>query len=120
MKNVFLLILISIFTTGCVKFEVNPGDVIGSTVNAGKEAYRNIKMNRNGEERRVFNHSTPYDPSIENALNIASCKTEILEIIKSTGYIVSETVTESSKIVEEGIETSVSCSVDVIVREVVE
>ena len=116
MKNVSLLILISTLTASCVKLEVNPGDVIGSTVDAGKEAYRNIKMSRNGEERRIFNHSIPYDPSIENALNIANCRKEIIEIIESSGYIVSETVTESSKIVEEGIETSVSCSVDVIVR----
>ena len=116
MKNAFLLILISTLTASCVKFEVNPGDVIGSTVDAGKEAYRNIKMSRSGEERRVFNHSIPYNSSIENTLNIANCRMEILEIIESSGYVVSETVTESSKVVEEGIEKSVSCSLDAVVR----
>ncbi|WP_157954163.1 hypothetical protein [Microbulbifer sp. A4B17] len=98
-----------------MKLEVQPGNVIGDTVDAGKDAFQSIKRSRNGEEERNFSHKISYDAASSNAINITNCKKEMMEIISASELTVSQILTESSEVIEDEGNKSVQCSVKVVV-----
>lgn len=109
---------IALSLSACVKFEVNPGDVVADTVDAGKGIYRSVKQNYKDEENRQYNHSIEYDTAQSKAQNITQCKKEIIETLEASEFELSQTVTESSRIVKEantGIQR-IDCTLEVVVR----
>ena len=116
MKKVLTLLTLPIVVAGCVQLEINPGNVVADTVNAGKDAYQSIKRYKNGEEQRAYSHAMPYDDSASTAENTTHCKAEIYQIIKAASYTVSNTISESSKVIKEQSSESISCTIEVVVR----
>ncbi|MFS1523864.1 hypothetical protein ACL7TT_07090 [Microbulbifer sp. 2304DJ12-6] len=116
MNKIFTIIALAVATTSCMKLEVKPDGIIGDTVDAGKEAYKSIKRSRNGEEERNFSHKISYNSAISNAVNIANCKKEMMEVISVFELTVSKILTESSEIVGEDERRSVQCTVKAVVR----
>ncbi|WHI45606.1 hypothetical protein [Microbulbifer sp. VAAF005] len=115
MKKFLSIIALAIATTSCMKLEVQPGNVIGDTVDAGKDAFQSIKRSRNGEEERDFSHKISYDPAISNAVNITNCKKEMMEVISASELSVSQILTESSEVIGEEGSKSVQCTAKVVV-----
>ncbi|WP_444934159.1 hypothetical protein [Microbulbifer sp. JTAC008] len=115
MKNLLSIITLALATTSCMKLEVQPGNVIGDTVDAGKEAFQSIKRSRNGEEERDFSHKISYDPTASNAINITNCKKEMMEVISASELTVSQILTESSEVIGEEDSKSVQCAAKVVV-----
>ncbi|WP_413663301.1 hypothetical protein [Microbulbifer sp. CNSA002] len=115
MNKFLTIIAIALATTSCMTLEVQPGNVIGDTVDAGKEAFQSIKRSRNGEEERDFSHKINYDPTTSNAINITNCKKEMMEVISASELTVSKILTESSEVVGEEASKSVQCTAKVVV-----
>ncbi len=100
----------------CIKFQIDPGNVVGDTVNAGKDAYITIKRNRNGEEERNYTHSTNFVDSQTTATNVATCKEQITAIISESRYTLKSILSESSKIIESSNGKIVECEIRAVVK----
>lgn len=110
------ILLVSITLASCVKLQINPGNVVGDTVDAGKEVYTTIKRKRNGEEERIYSHSVSFVESKTSASNVASCKEEITSIISESGYTLKSILSESSKVTESETGKAVECEIRAVVK----
>ncbi len=116
MFRLFSTLFVVSILASCVKLQINPGNVVGDTVDAGKEAYETIKRNRNGEEERLYSHSIIFVESKTPAANVAHCKKEITGIISESGYSLKSILSESSKVVESDSGTAVECELRAVVK----
>ena len=99
-----------------MRLEIKPGSVVSDTIDAGKDAYHTIKRNRNGEEERIYSHTIHFDAAKSNALNIATCKGEVIEIIDASSLRISKVMSESSEILEGESGMVVACSLTALVK----
>jgi len=116
MKTIITAIYILVACSACMKLEIKPGSVVSDTIDAGKDAYHTIKRSRNGEEERIYSHTIHLNSDKSNALNIATCKDEVTEIINASSLTVSKIISESSEIIEKDSVALVICSLTALVR----
>ena len=118
MKNVTIIVALTVLVSGCVKLELNPGNIINDTIEASKNLYKTVKRNSNGEEERIYNHSIPSKDSQHDAKNILRCNDQIKSIITSSGLKITEILSESSKVTSDKQSRSVHCSIITTVKSI--
>lgn len=104
--------------SGCVKLELNPGNLINDTIEASKELYKTVKRKSNGEEERIYNHSIPATNSQYDNQKIIQCHNQIKSRISASKLEITEVFSESSKVTTDGELRSVNCAFEVTVKSV--
>lgn len=109
------IVLCSFMLSGCVKLQLNPGDVVGDSVDAGKELYQTIKRKRNGEEERQYTFFVESATESEDTENILTCKQKIKENIEASPLTLSAVLSESGEVVTIDEVRKVRCEMVVLV-----
>lgn len=118
MKKLVIATTFTLFFSGCVKLEINPGSIVNDTIEAGKDLYQTVKRKNNGEEERVYNHSIPSSNAQLDNQKILQCHNQIKSRINSSGLKVTEILSESSKVTTDDQFRSVHCSLSVTVKRI--
>lgn len=116
LKKLLIIALCSVASTSCVKLELNPGNLINDTIEASKDLYKTVKRNNNGEEERIYNHSIPSHNSDSDVNQILQCHEQIKSQITASKFVITEVISESSKIEQTKNQRAVNCSLSAIVK----
>lgn len=116
LKKLLIIALCSVASTSCVKLELNPGNLINDTIEASKDLYKTVKRNSNGEEERIYNHSIPSHNSDSDVNQILQCHEQIKSQITASKFVITEVISESSKIEQTKNQRAVNCSLSAIVK----
>lgn len=118
LKQLTTIIILTLFVTGCVKLELNPGNIISDTIEASKSLYKTVKRKNNGEEERIYSHSIPSSESQLDSQKIIQCHNQIKSRISASNLKITEILSESSKVATDGQLRSVHCSIEVTIKDI--
>lgn len=116
MKNLLLILIMTVLTTGCVKLQVNPEGLISESVDAGKELYQTIKRKRNDEEERKYTQLVTSATVQSDGLNSVQCKAMIRDNIKGSSLELIKILSESSEVAIFDGERKVKCEIVALVK----
>lgn len=116
MTRLITITSILVLVSGCVKFEINPGNLVSDTVGASKELYQTIKRKSNGEEERKYTHSVPSSDENSDLQTIAKCNQQVRQIIINSGFEINDVLSESSEIKLANDTRSIQCTVMAVVK----
>lgn len=93
-----LVLMLCLLLSSCLKLQINPGDVVGDSVDAGKELYQTIKRKRNGEEERQYTNFVDSTSTDADTQSIVGCHQQIKDIIEASSLTLVEVLKESSQV----------------------
>ena len=115
MKSIVLLTLIFL-SSSCVKLEVNPGNVVSDTVDAGKDLYKTIKLKSNGEEEREYSYSTLSMIESEDSEKVELCFSHIKSMVANESKRKPKYENYNSSVEVDGDKRSIKCSLTAVVK----
>ena len=101
--------MLSSALAACVKFEINPGNVVSDTVDAGKQLYQTVKRKRNGEEEREYTHIVAAKDESADTENTSRCKKQLEQDIQASSSKLSKVLSESSEVIEVDGQRKIRC-----------
>jgi hypothetical protein len=104
-----------LLVAGCVRLDVNPGNVVADTVDAGKNLYKTVKMRSNGQEEREYSHALVSASEEKDAETIELCFAQLKRLINSASKQEPAYSKQHSEISLNGEQRSVKCQLTAVI-----